>query len=374
MFKKLKVFALITALLVVSCIQVGTVGAYVGWELVWEDQFNGTAIDTNNWWVYDSVGHAGNGIRTPNAVTVSGGYLNITAQMVNGVLNSGGIQYKQGYPYGKLEFRVRVDEDPSTAVSGVVLTWPTSNIWPADGENDIWETATEYPRTKWYTNFHCADAGGNKVVRGWTNYYNPTQWHTVILEWEAGEARTYVDGTLTGTMTNLDSIPDKVHAPCIQLDAFKTSISGICTMQVDYIKYYRDTNRAWNGLFESGNTSFWSCYGTSGVNTTSKYQGTYGIYLGKTSGAEQVITGLLPNTNYTLSAYVKTAATTDNIALGVKDYGGTETSVSTNSTTWTLKTLTFTTGVSSTSAKIYLYRNATGTGNGYGDRIWLIKQ
>ena len=62
----------------------------VRWELVFQDDFNGTEVNQNDWYIYHSPGHAGNGLRRASAFSVSGGILTVTAQMIEGQLVSGG--------------------------------------------------------------------------------------------------------------------------------------------------------------------------------------------------------------------------------------------------------------------------------------------
>lgn len=104
------------------------------WELVFEENFDGNVINPEIWSIYNSVGHAGNGVRSPEAISIEDGLLVITAQMkevqenVGGVIQtveklySGGMAHKVNYKYGKFEFRVRSDADPSGATSAVVLS------------------------------------------------------------------------------------------------------------------------------------------------------------------------------------------------------------------------------------------------------------
>ena len=76
------------------------------------------------------------------AATASGGplrsrwrtaSLTSTSRMIDGVLNSGGVAHRVNYKYGRFEFRVRTDPDPSGATAGTVLTWPSFGGWPAAG-------------------------------------------------------------------------------------------------------------------------------------------------------------------------------------------------------------------------------------------------
>src|SRR6185436_5354723 len=98
---------------------------------------------------------------------------------------------------------------------------------------------------------------------------------------------------------------------------------------------------------------------------------TYSGQVGAASAIEQIITGLTPNTTYTLTGYGKVATSGEIVSIGVKDYGGTDKSTGVSNTAYTLVTLSFTTGATDTSARIYLYK-FSGAGLAYGDDFQVV--
>jgi hypothetical protein len=208
-----------------------------GWTLVQSDDFNGTAVDTTKWLIYSGTGNAGYGLRAASALSVGSGLLTITARMLNGSLVSGGITNRFSQAYGRFEFRVRTDPDPSLATSGVVLTWPQSGNWPVDGENDIYETTLDADRTPVRSFVHY----GATNQQYWFMHtgLDGTQWHTMAMEWEPSAIRIYRDGVLDWTVTDASAIPDVAHHLSIQLDAFKQSMTGTVRLQVDWIRIYK---------------------------------------------------------------------------------------------------------------------------------------
>jgi hypothetical protein len=125
-----------------------------------------------------------------------------------------------------------------------------------------------------------------------------------------------------------------------------------------------------NPGFESGSLSPWTTQNNGSVVPNNAHSGTYALNTGQSnSGADQVITGLTPNTTYVLKAWVKNTAA-DSIYLGVKNYGGTETNVNTNATVYTQLSVEFTTGSTNTSAGIYVWKNA-GTAVSFADDFTL---
>lgn len=208
-----------------------------GWRLVMSDNFDGPSLDLSKWMVYGPnwSGNGGNGLRDGRAVSIQNGTLTITAQMLNGTLVSGAIRSQLDQRYGRFEFRARTDADPTGTMSGVVLTWPQSGNFPVDGENDIYETLNNTSRYPFYSFIHY----GSQNNQYWFRHdADATQWHQMAMEWESNAIRMYRDGALVWTLTDTNAIPDVAHHLCIQLDAFKKSLSGTVRMQVDDVRIY----------------------------------------------------------------------------------------------------------------------------------------
>jgi beta-glucanase (GH16 family) len=210
-----------------------------GRRLVFEDEFDGAALNTMSWRPYNSVGNEGNGLRRGSAIQLDGdGRLVITAQMVDGQLVSGGMSNRQNYIYGWFEFRVRTEPDPTGTLSGVVLTWPESERWPVDGENDIYETGHDAgTRFPFHSYVHFGAANDQYSV---THDADAAQWHTMAMDWRPDAIRFYRDGTLAATLTDAAAIPDVAHHLCVQLDATATrELTVPVRMLVDYVRIYQ---------------------------------------------------------------------------------------------------------------------------------------
>jgi beta-glucanase (GH16 family) len=206
------------------------------WKLMFNDDFNGTALNTASWSAFNGPGNQGNGLRRPAQITVANGMLTSTSRMINGVLNSGGVAHRVNYKYGRFAFRVRTDPDPSGATAGTVLTWPSYGGWPAAGENDIYETGVDVDRYPFYSFVHY----GSTNQQYWKQHFvDGTQWHDMAMEWGPDELRIYRDGELVWTVTDANAIPDGYHRFGIQLDALKPTMTGVVNMQVDYVRIYQ---------------------------------------------------------------------------------------------------------------------------------------
>lgn len=209
-----------------------------GRRLLFEDNFEGTRLNTANWIPYNSAGNGGNGLRRDSAIQLDGsGNLVITANSVNGQPVSGGMSTQRSYTYGWFEFRVRTEPDPTGTMSGVVLTWPLSGGWPEDGENDIYETGADAgTRSPFYSYVHYGAANNQHVFR---HDADGAQWHTMAMDWRPDAIRFYRDGAPAGTLTDASAIPDVAHLLCIQLDAMATrQLTAPVRMFVDYVRIY----------------------------------------------------------------------------------------------------------------------------------------
>ncbi|MEP6672691.1 MAG: carbohydrate binding domain-containing protein [Chthoniobacter sp.] len=128
-----------------------------------------------------------------------------------------------------------------------------------------------------------------------------------------------------------------------------------------------------NPGFETGQLAPWNTATHAVVVANNAYDGNYALQTGPSySGADMVVTGLTPRTRYTLTAWVKNAAPGNLTFLGVKSYGGTETNLGTTATSYTLLTVTFTTGNNNTTADIYVWKN-TGNAAAFADNFNLIE-
>lgn len=129
-----------------------------------------------------------------------------------------------------------------------------------------------------------------------------------------------------------------------------------------------------NPGFESGDLSSWSVEGSASVSSDVPFSGNdAATFTGAGRGVFQTVTGLQPNTTYTFGGFLKSGAAGDPVYLGVKNYGGTETSVPVTSTVYKQAWVTFTTGANSTSALVYVYKNS-GTAQAWFDDAVLAKQ
>ena len=179
-----------------------TAAAAHDWQLVATDEFDGGAIDTERWTLYDSVGNDGIGYRRPSAISVADGELRITGR---GDV-SGGLNWNGGRTYGRWEVRARMDA--GNGYSPAILLWPSSGNWPAEGEIDL----SEIPRgDRSQTHFTMHWGTENSQV-GFDTPGDFTQWHTFAIEWQPDHVTFFLDGEEVYTNDDPVAIPrDPMH-------------------------------------------------------------------------------------------------------------------------------------------------------------------
>lgn len=217
----------------------------VEWVLDFQDDFDGNSLNDQEWIIYDnSWSDNPEHMRRVEAVEVKDGILNLIVDKHPTDPNrymTGGIAHKKNYLYGKFEFRVKMEHDPTASTSGVCLTWPESEQWPKDGEADIFET--EYETDFWNTWIHYGtkDSSGkwqdSKYQK--THHIDKTQWNVVAMEWSPEYIKIYINGNLAWTLKDPDAIAKVPHHMCFQVekDLNKASANPV-KLYVDWVKIY----------------------------------------------------------------------------------------------------------------------------------------
>ena len=194
----------------------------VEWQLVFEDNFDGTNLDTTKWNVQtgdgcpDLCGWGNNELQVYGAdnVQVNGGILRLEGrQEMDGSYTSGRIntQGKFDFRYGRVEVSARIPAGQGTWPAIWMLHSPAGALnpdypdqgvygpWPSSGEIDIME-AFNY------------GVGGNQQIKSTTHYGLPIApfdgtgaftdlapnadmgFRQYAVEWERGRIRFFVDG------------------------------------------------------------------------------------------------------------------------------------------------------------------------------------
>lgn len=195
-----------------------------------QDDFDDvSALD--NWWLYDGPGHAGNGRRTPAAVSVIDGVLTITGDPQG---NSGGMAWRGGgQQYGRWEVCVKSSPAAETYHS-VALLWPDANDWPVGGEIDFMEIVDGDRQTVgFYHHYGPDDRREGQLLR-----IDATQWHSWAVEWTPDRIAVFVDGVQWAQTTDSANFPPRPMHLCLQLDNFGGDTGAGGQVSVDWARQY----------------------------------------------------------------------------------------------------------------------------------------
>jgi beta-glucanase (GH16 family) len=236
------------------------------YQLVWADEFNGTALDLSKWTqITGSDGSTAPDAElqyytsSTNNTKVENGLLKIT------VLNDGfgGRAYTSGrmqtknlgdWLYGKFEARIKLPVGQGMWPAFWLL--PTDNtygVWPQSGEVDIMETVGKEATH----NFATIHTSTNGTVHSFTTRYDlpmgtfADDFHVFSMEWSPNLMTFYVDGNLYATKTNTTVSPypwvfDKRFYALLNV-----AVGGLWagspdattnfpqTMTVDYVRVYQ---------------------------------------------------------------------------------------------------------------------------------------
>jgi licheninase len=195
------------------------------------DEFDGPLGES--WNVYDGPGHADNGRRTPDAVSIEDGILTITGDAQG---NTAGMAWGPGQKYGRWEGRVRAPVSDES-YNALLLLWPDAEDFPVGGEIDFMEMMDH---TRQSTNIFLHYGEDNDQVVGEVQI-DATQWHNWAVEWTPEHVAAFVDGREWWRTTDVDVLPPRAMHLCIQLDWFPGDGDGEVqesTMHVDWVKRY----------------------------------------------------------------------------------------------------------------------------------------
>ncbi|QRY46307.1 glycoside hydrolase family 16 protein [Mycolicibacterium boenickei] len=177
------------------------------------------------WNLYEGPGHAGNGRRTPAAVSVADGVLTITGDAQG---DSEGMSWTPGQTYGRWEVCVR-SPAASPNYHSVLLLWPAGS----DGEIDFMEIAD--PTRQSVDGF--VHYGYDRQEAGHIRI-DATQWHSWAVEWSPRRIAFFVDGGEWWETTDPAHIPAGLMRMCMQLDNFGGDVSQGGQQVVDWARQY----------------------------------------------------------------------------------------------------------------------------------------
>lgn len=211
--KKLLSILLMLALLAMLVLALGCAAAeeipqYEGYNLVWNDEFDGEVFTFDDWnWETRRAGWTNNELQAYNAsrdnIFLRDGKLVLKAiksvnQYGKTVYTSGKVQTldKHNFLYGRIDVRAKVPA--GQGLWPAIWMMPTRDhygSWPRGGEIDIMEFLGHDVKTV-YANLHYGDPHAEQQgVYTLENGETFTDsFHVFSVEWDPGEFRFYVDG------------------------------------------------------------------------------------------------------------------------------------------------------------------------------------
>jgi beta-glucanase (GH16 family) len=203
-------------------------------ELVFEEEFNGTTLNTSTWFAETGTGNNGWGnnekqyyTSSENNIKVADGYLNIIARHQPNYNGSGAnftsariiTRNKKSWLYGKFEARMKLPAGRGMWPAFWMLPQPPNPYggWPGSGEIDIMEYRGDRITRAEGTLHYGDDWPGNDFDN--TAYFLTSgtfanSFHVFSIEWEPGIIRWYVDGKLFKTETqNPNSLSKATNNP-----------------------------------------------------------------------------------------------------------------------------------------------------------------
>lgn len=198
-------------------------GQHAGWNLVWQDEFNGDMLDLQNWTFDLGANGWGNSemeeyTNRVDNVRIENGNLIIEARQDETAkygYTSARIktQNLQAWQYGRIEGRLKLPQGqgiwPAFWMLGSDIS--TTAGWPNCGEIDIMEFIGKEPNNI-YTTAHGPGYSGAKGISSHTNLPQGSlqnDFHVYAIEWEATEIRWYIDDAQVFKVTSADAEPNK---------------------------------------------------------------------------------------------------------------------------------------------------------------------
>lgn len=205
-----------------------------GWgPVLTGDEFSNTgAPDRTKWSVYNSAGHAGKGLRSPQAWSVANGVATVSGDAAG---TTGGMSAKFAeQKYGRWETRMKTNARDPKYHPVLILN---NNAAPNCAEIDYAEGSSVTSVMRFFLHYAC---GGADFQTTAATPVDGTQWHNYAVEWTPAGISGYVDGVKTFTDTNPAHQPSTVMKQTLQLDWFPDgSATKPSQMQVDWVRVYR---------------------------------------------------------------------------------------------------------------------------------------
>ncbi|MBQ3149690.1 MAG: glycoside hydrolase family 16 protein [Clostridia bacterium] len=234
-----------------------------GYELVFEDQFDGDSLNTDVW-DYRGTGARRGGFNSPNQVRVENGNMIMTGEYKNGEFGEGWytgmIKLKERYCKGYFEIRCIVNDGPGFwSAFWIQADHPYEAQYSKGGvggaEIDIFESLSwndKINNNSVSHNIHCAGVDGEQEGFQSLNlgcFYGKniyTEYNTYGLEWTDNEYIFYINGVETrrssfgnGVSEVLEDVIVSLEIPGEDILAELDKDTHHTEYKVDYVRIYQ---------------------------------------------------------------------------------------------------------------------------------------
>ena len=217
-----------------------TPATYAGLNLVWNEEFSGTSLNTTSWNYEIGNGSGGWGnneleyyTNSTKNVFVSNGNLIIEArkESIGGFNYSSArltTQNKKSFTYGRIDIRAKLPRGKGIWPALWMLGNNISTVgWPASGEIDIMEHLG-HEENKSYGTLHYGASTATHASKGNSFTLNSgafyEQFHVFSMEWKLDQVKLYVDNNLFLAVNKADTSPYPFNAPFFFI--FNVAVGG----------------------------------------------------------------------------------------------------------------------------------------------------
>ncbi|HMM11283.1 MAG TPA: family 16 glycosylhydrolase [Bacteroidales bacterium] len=233
--------------------------SYPQMYLTWSDEFDGSAVNTENWGYNTGGGGWGNNelqiyTNTSTNSYVQDGKLHITATKINNTYFSARLitQGKREFKYGRIDIRAKMPIGRGIWPALWMLGANFSTVgWPRCGEIDIMEYLGHEPK-KVHGSIHYFDGGHKSRTMSYSLTSNESfndKFHIFSIVWQENAIRWYVDYQLYHEIKDTDIRFESFRLP--QFFIFNVAVGGNWpgnpdattvfpqTMMVDYVRVFQ---------------------------------------------------------------------------------------------------------------------------------------
>ena len=232
------------------------------WTLIWSDEFNGTEVDTDTWYV--EFGKKGDTKLEIENVKVVDGNCVLTVKREGDLITGASLHTWRNFnfQYGRLEFRVKLPYGAGVfpalwTMGDSYWSGSDSASWPRCGEIDVMEmigSGTEEEKYDLLPNkmisgtLHWGDTRNNHRNSG-AKYRINTEfpsdyYHIYAIEWDEERIVWYVDDTQFHSVEITEAMGEAFHQPhWIIMNIVMNGLGAVTplpqSMYVDYVRVYQ---------------------------------------------------------------------------------------------------------------------------------------